>query len=157
METIVVETRIPAPPESIWSLLVDTASIRALTPPQLQLDPTAPWPQTLTKGLVIQFNIRTFGLPVLWACEFVEVDPLHKLVVQQRTSPFRFWQFTETLYPAGNDTLLEDRMCYDIAGGPVTTAMTAPLLTPKLKQIITYRQDMIRQMVENASVTAVTA
>ena len=156
METIVVETRISAPPEPIWSLLVDTASLRALTPPQLQLDPTDPWPETLTKGQVIQFNIRTFGLPVLWACEFVEVDPPQKLVAQQRTSPFRFWQFTETLYPVGNDTLLEDRMCYDVAGGPITTAMTAPLLTPKLRRIITYRHDMIRQRVEKASVAAAT-
>lgn len=150
METIVAETRIAGPPEPIWALLADPTSLRTLTLPELRLSPIDPWPETFIKGQVIQFNIRTFGLPVLWACELVEVDPPRKIVAQQRTSPFRFWQFTETLYPVGNDTVVEDCICYDLAGGSLTTAMTAPLLIPTFKRIIAYRQDMLRQMIESA-------
>jgi ligand-binding SRPBCC domain-containing protein len=155
METLVAETRITGPPEPIWKIVSDPASLGALTPPKLGLSPIDTWPETLIKGQVIQFNIRTFGLPVLWACELVEVAPPRRIIAHQRTSPFRFWQFTETLYPVGNDTVVEDRMCYDLAGGSLTTAMTAPLLVPKLKQIIAFRQSMIRQMVESAPLPAV--
>jgi len=157
MRTIVAETRIAAPPEQVWSLLARTESLRTLSGPELDLAPVETWPEVLTQGAVIQFNVRTFGLPMLWACEFVKVEPPHKWVLQQRTSPFRFWQVAETLYPVGNDTLLEDCICYAVNGGSIGMAIAAPLLIPKLERIIDHRHRAVHRLIEPAAAAAAAA
>jgi len=130
------EQYIPLGLEATFAFFADARNLERLTPPWLHFQVLTPGLIEMRAGTLIDYRLRTRGIPVRWRSEITAWEPPHRFVDVQRWGPYRAWQHTHTFKRLGSGTLVRDVVSYAVPGGDVINRF---LVGPDLAKIFDYR------------------
>ncbi len=129
-----------------WAFFSDPRRLAEITPPDLNLSPSHPVPDSMYSGMIVTYRIRLLPwISSTWVTEITHVDPPHLFVDEQRFGPYRFWHHLHRFTPRSEGVIAEDLVHYGLYGGPLAGWINASLVRPKLEEIFEYRRRALRQ------------
>jgi len=151
--------RVAADFEDVWEFHSRGEGLVALTPDWFELEIEAtygpdgePDPETLEEGAVIHSSVRPFGVGPRqrWTSEIVErrrEDGEALFRDRMIDGPFPRWEHTHRFVDEGAGTLVQDRVEYELPGGPVGRAL-GPLAVAGFEPMFRYRHRKTRELLE---------
>jgi ligand-binding SRPBCC domain-containing protein len=133
---------LPRPPEQVFAFFADAANLEQITPPQLRFKILTPGPLVMREGLLIDYRLRVRGLGVRWQSQITVWDPPRRFVDVQRRGPYRRWVHEHRFIDLGGSTRVEDRVEYQVPGGPIVHRM---LVARDLRRIFNYRVGVLEE------------
>jgi ligand-binding SRPBCC domain-containing protein len=134
MPTYTRRTRVPAPLEDVWAFHSRVEGLETLTPDFLNLEIEAvhgpegePNPEVLETGSKIQMSLQPFGVGSRqrWVSHITDrerEDGRAWFRDEMVDGPFPHWVHTHTFFADGEETLVEDRVEYELPLGPLSEA-----------------------------------
>lgn len=135
MPTYTRWTRVPAPLADVWAFHSRIEGLERLTPDFLNLE--VEWvrgpdgesdPEVLTAGTEIQLSLQPFGVGPRqpWVSRITERerrDGRAWFRDEMLDGPFPRWVHTHSFFADGEETVLEDRVEYELPLGPLSEAL----------------------------------
>ena len=159
MATYQRRTRVRAPLEAVWRFHSTADGLVALTPEFLHLEIEGvtgpdgdPDPEVLAAGTTVEASVRPFGVGPrrAWTSRIVEraeSDGAAWFRDAMEAGPFPHWEHTHRFFADGAETVLEDRIEYELPGGAVGRA-ASPLGTVGLEPMFRHRHRRTRELLE---------
>lgn len=159
MATYTRRTRVAAPLSEVWEFHSHVSGLEALTPEWMNLDVVAirgpdgdPDPEELVVGSKVRMSARPFGVGPAqrWTSHIVEREFEGGAAVfrdEMIGGPFRKWVHTHQFYADGDETLIEDRVEYELPGGPLGRAVS-PFGTVGFEPMFRYRHRKTKELLE---------
>lgn len=138
-----VEQFIPRDLEEVFAFFSAAENLQVLTPPQLSFSIRTPTPIQMRQGILIDYRLRLWGLPLSWRSEITVWEPPYRFVDEQRRGPYRAWIHEHTFESLGEGTLVRDRVDYEVPGGGLVHRF---LVKPDLQRIFQFRQRMLAEI-----------
>ena len=129
---------VPAAPHVAFVFVADARNLDRMTPPWLRFA-IVEGSHELERGARLRYRIRLFGIPIRWETEIVEWSPPHVFTGVQLRGPFKLWEHTYRLTPAGDGTEIYDRVRYGLAFGRLGAAVRHLLVRGWLDEIFDDR------------------
>jgi len=137
-------TTLPLPIEEVFAFFSEAGNLERITPPELGFEIRTPLPIEMTKGALIEYTLRLFGLPIRWKTLISEWDPPHGFVDEQLKGPYTQWIHRHSFRPSGDHTIMEDHVRYRLPLWPLGE-LALPLIRVQLKRIFGYRERAVRE------------
>lgn len=160
MATYQRRTRVAAPFEAVWRFHSTSGGLEALTPGFLNLEierVTGPDgeadPEVLAAGSTVEASIRPFGVGPRqeWTSrilERTEDDGAATFRDEMVAGPFPRWRHSHRFFADGGETVVEDRVEYELPGGPLGTA-ASPLGVVGLEPMFRHRHRRTKELLED--------
>lgn len=140
MPTYQRSTRVAAPLSAVWEFHSRVSGLEALTPDWMRLrveevrgPEDEPDPAVLRPGTTVRLSLRPFGVgpPVEWTTRIVrreerEGEALFQDVMEE--GPFERWRHTHRFFADGGDTVVHDRVEYELPCGDLGRLFGPPSL-----------------------------
>jgi ligand-binding SRPBCC domain-containing protein len=141
------QQRVQAPRGEVFSFFADAANLERMTPPQLGFTILTPQPIEMKKGVVIDYKIKLYGIPMKWKTVIDEYEPEDRFIDVQLAGPYAVWRHTHTFVDAeGGGTDLGDRVVYELPFGPLGRLVHAVFVRRQLGKIFDHRQRVMREL-----------
>lgn len=152
-------THVDAPLEDVWEFHSRGDGLEALTPDWMNLrieEVTGPDgqsdPDVLDEGATIVSSVRPFGVGPRQCWTSVIVDRResdgHALFRDEMVEgPFAAWEHTHRFSVDDDGTLIQDRVEYELAGGPVCRVVD-PLAIVGLEPMFRHRHNRTSELLE---------
>lgn len=152
-------TRVAAPLDEVWSFYSRIEGLEALTPDWMGLSVEAargpdgePDPEVLEAGSRVRMSLRPFGVGPRqrWVSRITEREREAGrawFVDRMEGGPFRAWEHTHLLFADGDETVVEDRVVYELPFGDVGRAL-GPLARVGLEPMFRHRHRRTRELLE---------
>ena len=111
------KTRIPAPVDDVFHFFSQVENLDRITPPWFRFRTLTPTPLALSKGLLIDYQLKLSGFTVHWRTEITGWDPPRSFEDTQIRGPYKQWAHFHTFTPEGDETVMEDAVVYRCPGG----------------------------------------
>lgn len=159
MHTYDRSVRVDAPFETVWEFHSTVAGLEALTPKWMRLDVesvTGPDgdadPAELVAGSTIEASVRPFdfGPRQRWRSVIVARERSTGSGFfrdRMRDGPFSTWEHTHLFYADGEETILRDRIRYELPLGPLDDVF-GPLAVVGFEPMFRYRHRRTRSLLE---------
>jgi ligand-binding SRPBCC domain-containing protein len=103
-------------------------------------------PDTLSKGAILEFNIRVMGNHFHIVHEIIDVAENDRIVAQQVKGPFKLWIHQQLFTDAPqNETLLTNVIQFEPPGGLMGFIVTRKLITEQLTEWIGHGHELLRE------------
>lgn len=139
------ETTIGRPLEEVFAFFSDARNLEILTPDFLRFQILTPTPIRLAPGTIIDYRLRIRGIPIRWRSEITVWEPPLRFVDEQRRGPYRTWIHEHRFRPAGEGTLVEDRVRYSHFGGRLVNRL---FVAPDIRRIFEFRRRKLIEVFE---------
>ena len=136
--------RLARPPEDVFPFFADAFNLQAITPAWLHFRVLTPEPVTMAAGTLLEYRLRLHGLPLRWLTRIEIWEPPLRFVDVQVRGPYRLWHHTHTFAPAGDGTLMGDRVRYALPLGPLGELAHVALVRRELDRIFAFRHAVVR-------------
>ncbi|MFB6130476.1 MAG: SRPBCC family protein [Salinigranum sp.] len=152
-------TRVRAPFEEVWQFHSRAAGLEALTPAWMNLRIEAvrgpdgdPDPEVLVAGSTVRASIRPFGVGPRqrWTSYIVRREERPGAAMfrdEMRGGPFSRWVHTHRFFADGDDTLVRDRVEYELPLGGLGRC-AGPLARVGFEPMFRYRHRRTRDLLE---------
>ncbi|MBL8747449.1 MAG: SRPBCC family protein [Phycisphaerae bacterium] len=145
---LVMEQRLPAPIDRVFAFFERPENLEAITPGFLRFHITTRGPIVMEAGATIEYRMRLHGVPIRWRTRIAEYDPPRRFVDVQTHGPYRMWEHEHTFEPvSGGETLMRDRVRYELPRGPGRALVHRWLVRPDLERIFEYRRREIDRLI----------
>jgi len=134
------EIWLPATIETVFEFFSDARNLETLTPPWLNFKVLTPSPIEMKPGTLIDYRLRTRGIPLRWQSEITDWAPPHRFVDEQRKGPYQRWHHTHTFVEVNGGTAVGDHVDYAVPGGALVHAL---LVKRDIEKIFAYRQQKL--------------
>jgi uncharacterized protein (TIGR01777 family) len=132
-----------APQERVFDFFCRAENLGAMTPATMSFL-IQKQPETLGAGARIDYRIRVGALPLSWRTS-IEVWRAPELFVDaQERGPYAAWWHEHHFRGRGETTEMEDRVYYDVPGGPLAPLVHALFVRRTLEKIFGYRRLAVR-------------
>lgn len=138
--------RIPRPLDEVFEFFADAGNLEAITPPWLNFKILSKLPIEMREGALIEYKLRLFGVPIFWRTLIEKWSPTDSFVDRQLVGPYKLWHHTHTFVADGNETVMTDRVRYQIPFGPIGTLAHVVMVQGLLKRIFDYRYETIEKL-----------
>ena len=139
--------RIELPIERTFELFGDAFNLERITPPWLGFRVVTPRPIEMGEGTRLEYRLRLHGVPVRWRTRISVWDPPHRFVDEQISGPYALWHHTHSFEPAGEATLITDRVRYRIGFGPLGALALALFVRRDVERIFDYRREAMLELI----------
>lgn len=160
MHTYERSVRVEAPFDDVWDFHSTEAGLEALTPDWTHLrieSVTGPDgesdPEILEAGASIRASVQPFGIGPRqgWRSEITERERSDGTAFFRdvmHDGPFSHWEHTHLFYADGDDTLIRDRVEYELPVGPLN-AVLGPLAIVGFEPMFIYRHRETKSLLES--------
>lgn len=151
----IIERRcwLPRPRPEVFAFFAEPRNIARVQPawarPTWLAEPLSP----LDAGALLDFTVRTAGVPVRWRVMVREFDPPFRFVDVQLWGPFARWEHRHRFLegPLGEDagpvgTWIEDRLTYRLPWGPLGRAVHALGAGRRIAALFDFREARLREI-----------
>jgi ligand-binding SRPBCC domain-containing protein len=145
----VKETRIAAPPETVFHFHERPDALHELIPPweSVRVIESA---GSIRPGSRVVLEQRILFIPVRWVAVHTEYDPPRLFADRQESGPFAYWYHRHLFLPDGaGGTILRDEVEYRPPLGAVGRILFGPMIRKKLERMFEFRHDRTRRMIES--------
>ena len=136
------EAIVAAPIDETFAFFSDARNLETLTPPWLRFDIRTPGAIAMREGLVIDYRIVLYGLPIPWRTRIDVWEPGVRFVDRQVRGPYRWWHHEHRFEPAGAGTRGIDHVEYV----PRARWLSAGLVRRDVERIFDYRQQTLASL-----------
>lgn len=144
----VKESRIAAPPASVFAFHESPGALERLTPPWEKVE-LVEGGGSIRPGSRVVLRTRLGPFSLRWVAEHTEYDPPRCFADRQVSGPFASWYHRHLFRDDGSGgTWLRDEVEYEPPLGRLGRWAGASFLDAKLRKMFDYRHDMTRQVVE---------
>lgn len=152
-------TRVEAPLSEVWSLYSGIEGLEAVTPGWMRLHVERivgpegeETPDELVAGTKIRLSIQPFGIGprqrwISRITERSEGEGWARFRDLMEQGPFEFWRHTHQFFADGRETVLVDRVEYELPGGILGDAL-APFATIGFEPMFRYRHWKTKELLE---------
>ncbi|MFB6126327.1 MAG: SRPBCC family protein [Halolamina sp.] len=159
MQTYSRRTRVAAPLSEVWSFHSRIEGLEALTPGFLDLRVEAirgpdgeADPEVLVEGSEIDLSMKPVGVGPRqsWTSRIRERDSGEgraRFVDDMVGGPFAVWEHTHRFYGDGDETVVDDRVRYELPGGSLGQAV-GPLAVVGFEPMFRYRHRQTKARLE---------
>lgn len=130
---------VPASVEETFRFFEDPHNLGRITPDWLALEIVKIDPPPLRAGFKIEYSIRWLGLPQRWQTVISEYEPGRRFVDVQTKGPYRFWRHEHIFESLGEQTLMRDRVEYELPFGLLGRIAHRLVVARQLRQIFDHR------------------
>ena len=99
-------------------------------------------PLQMKSGVLIDYRLRLYGIPLHWQSEICVWEPPHRFVDRQIRGPYRVWIHEHTFAELNGGTLVGDTVEYAAPGGILVQKL---FLARDLRRIFAYRHERLRK------------
>jgi ligand-binding SRPBCC domain-containing protein len=131
--------------EEAFAFFADPWNLEAITPPWLRFR-IVEAPERLGQGSFLRYRLRLFGAPIRWRTEIVDWRPPRSFTDLQLSGPYRLWEHTHRLSPAGHGTEIHDFVRYRLHGGVLAPLVRRLAVGRWLDEIFDYRAARLREL-----------
>jgi ligand-binding SRPBCC domain-containing protein len=136
------EIWLPQKRTKVFSFFADPRNLEDLTPEWLHFEILTPMPLQMKSGVVIDYRLRLYGIPLHWQSEISAWEPPHRFVDRQIRGPYRVWIHEHRFAEVDGGTLVGDAVEYAAPGGILVQKL---FLARDLRRIFTHRHARLRQ------------
>ncbi|MCU0572348.1 MAG: SRPBCC family protein [Syntrophobacteraceae bacterium] len=133
---------IPLPIEAVFGFFGDASNLERITPPELSFRIITPQPVEMRAGTLIDYRLRLFGFPIPWKTRISLWEPPCRFVDEQLSGPYRTWIHQHLFTRAGERTLMEDVVTYQLPFQPFGE-LAHTLVRLELDRIFRFRRHSI--------------
>ena len=134
---------LPLQINDVFPFFCDVLNLERITPPELHFRILTPHPIEISKGTVVDYRLRLYGIPLRWRSEITTWNPPYEFVDQQVLGPYNTWIHSHLFYQHDGSTIIEDSVHYRLPLWPLSE-IVAPLVHHQLGRIFRYREQAIR-------------
>lgn len=131
------EQVVAAPTAETFAFFADAANLEVLTPSWLNFEILTPMPVEMRAGLLIEYRIRLYGIPIPWRTLIDDWEPGVRFVDRQVVGPYRWWHHEHSFREVPDGTLVTDHVAYL----PRLPALTTRRVARDLERIFDYRRE----------------
>ena len=139
------EQRIPRPLAEVFPFFADAANLERMTPPELRFRILTPRPIEMRPGAIIDYKLSLHGLPFRWRTVIEEWVPGVRFVDRQERGPYKLWRHTHTFREEGGETIMQDRVEYELPFGPLGRVAHALAVRAQLAGIFAHRKKFVEE------------
>jgi len=129
--------------DDVFPFFCDVFNLERITPPELHFSILPPYPIEITKGTVVDYRLRLYGIPLRWRSEITTWNPPYEFVDRQVWGPYNTWIHSHLFYENAGSTIIEDIVHYRLPLWPCGE-FVAPLVHYQVGRIFRYRKQAIR-------------
>ena len=134
---------LPGHPDEVFGFFADAFNLEAITPPWLRFRVVTPRPIAMAEGALIEYRLALHRVPVRWLTRIETWEPGRRFVDVQVKGPYRLWHHSHTFEPAGEGTLVRDRVRYKLPLGPLGRLAHAGFVRRDLERIFDFRHGQV--------------
>lgn len=134
---------IPRPRPQVFAFFADARNLERITPALLRFHILTPGPIEMKAGVLIDYQLRLYGLPVRWRTRIDEFTPPFSFVDVQLSGPYRSWHHRHQFAEVPGGTRMHDRVEYDLPFGPLGALAHTLLVRRTLNRIFDHRNSTI--------------
>jgi ligand-binding SRPBCC domain-containing protein len=117
-----------------------------ITPTWLGFCLLTPEPIVMTRGLLIDYQVRVLGIRSHWRSLISEYNPPHGFRDVQVIGPYRLWDHRHRFWRENGGTAIEDFVVYEAPLGPIGALMNRLVIERQLRDIFDYRHRRIEEL-----------
>jgi uncharacterized protein len=128
--------------DETFAFFSDARNLGLLTPSGMRFRIDGP-PPAIARDTTINYRLRVGPVPIRWRTRITVWDPPHRFVDVQEAGPYLCWWHEHTFRADGTRTAMEDRVLCAPPFGPIGRIANLALVRSTLREIFTYRRDVI--------------
>lgn len=136
------ELWLPAPIEEVFAFFSDPGNLATITPPRMHFRMTTPTPIQMRAGLLLDYQLKVFGVPIRWQSEITQWEPPFRFVDEQRKGPYRLWHHAHEFVAKDGGTLALDHVRYAV---PFDFIAHPLFVLPDLNRIFDFRRQKLQE------------
>ena len=134
------QQQLPRSRSALFPFFADPANLGRITPPEMHFEILTPAPIEMRGGTLIDYQIRTWRIPMRWRTEITVWNPPLEFVDTQLRGPYDEWVHQHRFIEApGDATVVEDVVHFRLPLGRVG-AVAGPVVRRQLRRIFAYRR-----------------
>jgi ligand-binding SRPBCC domain-containing protein len=141
---------IPVPLEVAFGFFEDPHNLRLITPDWLHFRISSIRGTPLDVGTTISYRIQWLGLPITWVSRITEFERNRRFVDAQLRGPYRSWRHEHTFEERDGQTVMRDRVHYELPLGVLGRIAHRLLVRRQLCAIFDYRASQVRRVFSEA-------
>lgn len=135
------------PLDEVFPFFSDARNLEQITPDDMGFRVLTPGPLEMRVGLLIDYRVKAFGLPMRWRSEITRWEPRECFVDVQRKGPFRYWEHLHTFEEVSLDgepgVRLGDEVHYAVPGGSLVHRLLVRGLN---ERVFRYRAEVMDRL-----------
>jgi ligand-binding SRPBCC domain-containing protein len=144
--TLRKEQFITRPLKDVFEFFSRPENLERITPPKMGFNIITPRPIEMRPGALIDYTVRTLGIPVRWTTLITDYDPPHRFIDVQLRGPYSFWHHTHIFEAVDGGTRIVDEVRYVLPFGPIGRLAHTLIVKRELEKIFAYRAQVIESV-----------
>jgi ligand-binding SRPBCC domain-containing protein len=132
---------VPASLEETFDFFSQASNLEQLTPAWLNFRIRTPLPLQMREGLVIEYRILLYGVPIPWTTRIDAWEPGVRFVDRQLRGPYRWWRHEHRFETVTGGTRVVD----DVEFLPRLAWLTHGKVRRDVERIFDYRKQALRR------------
>jgi ligand-binding SRPBCC domain-containing protein len=137
---------IPRPREEVFPFFADARNLERITPGFISFSVATTGDIAMGDGTIIEYRLRLYGIPQGWRTRIVEWRPPEGFADLQEKGPYHYWLHKHSFEARQGETLMHDRVEYELPFGPLGRLVHWLLVRRTLAAIFDYRTVTIERL-----------
>jgi ligand-binding SRPBCC domain-containing protein len=143
------ELTLDLPREEVFAFFADAGNLERITPQSLNFQITTLEPIDISKGTLIDYRLRLYGIPIHWRTEISVWTPPFEFVDRQRRGPYAQWIHRHTFTELEkNKTLIQDEVRYRLPLEPLGD-LAHVIVRRQLDHIFDFRKRRVAEILRD--------